>query len=101
MANEYTVKVTIGDAVVEVHGDREGIVEIVRSLADTLSSRGVRSLPALNPGPVPADTSPPTDKPEPAPTGEGRGRPTRVVDPRSFFDAKKPSSQIEAVVAAG
>jgi hypothetical protein len=74
----YKVKVTIGDAVVEVEGEEKGVVAIVKALSNVLRA----DLKALGPAPVLPSL-------EPTPRlGE--------IDIRTFFQEKKPSSDIEA-----
>jgi hypothetical protein len=84
LADEYEVKVTLGDAQVEVRGAQEGVVEIVRALSDVLSQR--------NRAPVARPSSP-------APVSDEPAR-ARQVDARSFFSAKAPSTQSEAIAVA-
>jgi hypothetical protein len=80
-AEQYDVKVTVGDAEIEVHGAKDGVVEIVRALSEVLAGRSSR----------------PAERTAPA-TGEA---PTRAsVDARSFFQEKAPSSQAEAIAVA-
>jgi hypothetical protein len=83
--NEYEVKVTLGDAQVEVRGAQEGVVEIVRALSEVLAQR--------TPAPAPRPGSEAQ-----AATDEG-GR-ARQVDARSLFKEKAPSTQSEAVAVA-
>ncbi len=83
MADEYEVKVTVGDAQVEVRGAQEGVVEIVRALSDVLVQRN----PAPTAAAVPA--SPATESHRP-----------RQVDARAFFTEKSPSTQAEAIAVA-
>jgi hypothetical protein len=93
MATEYTVKITINDATIEIAGDRDGIVEIVRELAVELRQRTPLALP---PAPPKETTSEPGLESE-EPTVE----PPRTSDPRTFFGERKPSTHVEnAVVAA-
>ena len=77
MADEYEVKVTVGDAIVEVKGARQGVVEIVETLAGILSK--------------PAESGS-TDFPP--------SSPRKQIDVRSFFGEKAPSTQIEALTVA-
>lgn len=74
----YKVKVTIGDAVVEVEGEEKGVVAIVQALSDAVrggrKTSDVVSTPATS-GPAPRLTP---------------------VDIRSFFQEKQPSSDVEA-----
>lgn len=83
MAEQYEVKVTIGDAQVEVRGAQDGVVEIVRALSDMLAHR--------NPAQVldRSLTGPVAEPPRP-----------RLVDARSFFAEKSPSTQAEAIAVA-
>jgi hypothetical protein len=84
--NEYRVKVTVGDAEVEVHGAKDGVVEIVKALSELLAGRLV------------ARAAPPQAQsvPDEGVVARARGR----VDARSFFQEKAPSSQSEAVAVA-
>lgn len=84
MAEEYEVKVAIGEVQIEVRGAQEGVVEIVRALSDVLSQRS----PAATVAPLPG--SAPTEPPHR----------TRQVDARSFFAEKAPSTQSEAIAVA-
>jgi hypothetical protein len=85
MPNEYEVKVTVGDAQIDVRGAKDGVVEIVQALSAILAARA----PAPD---SPQATPPPTE------TRPTRGR--RHVDARSFFQEKAPSSQSEAIAVA-
>jgi hypothetical protein len=80
VGEEYEVRVTVGDAVVEVKGGEKGVVAIVEALSKVL-----------------AGTAP---RPSAAGTGEGQLRPRRPVDARTFFMSKDPSTQKEAVTVA-
>ncbi len=79
---KYDVKVTVGDAEIEVHGAKDGVVEIVRALSEVLAGRVPR--------PPEKETAPSA---EPSPS---RGQ----IDARSFFQQKSPSSQSEAISVA-
>jgi hypothetical protein len=83
VADEYEVKVTLGDAQVEVRGAQEGVVEIVRALADVLTHRNTAPTAAVKPTGPAAEPSRP-----------------RQVDARSFFNQKQPSTQSEAIAVA-
>lgn len=83
MAEEYEVKVTLGDAQVEVRGAQEGVVEIVRALSEVLAQR----VPA--PTTAARATSATTEVQRP-----------RQVDARAFFAEKSPSTQAEAIAVA-
>lgn len=86
MAGEqYEVKVTVGDAQIEVHGAKDGVVEIVRALSEMMAGRG--SVPSIAAG----------DASAPMPVSGRRGV---QVDARSFFQEKAPSSQSEAIAVA-
>lgn len=76
----YKVKITIGDAVVEVEGAEKGVVEIVKALSVILA---------------PKPTTPAQMTPTPALVPEV---PSRVgpVDIRTFFAEKKPGNDQEA-----
>jgi len=81
----YKVKVTVGDATVEVEGAESGVVKIVDALADVL--RGSRKSPSFSiPGPVVSPQSPPA-----------RSVP---LDIRAFFEEKSPSTDVEAAAVA-
>lgn len=89
MANkkDYLVKVKVGDAEIEVQGAESGVVKIVEALSEVL--RGVRRPPSggfTTTVPVTAATAP--------------VRPAGPTDIRSFFEEKKPSSDIEATAVA-
>jgi hypothetical protein len=83
MPEQYQVKVTVGDAEIEVQGAQEGVVEIVRALSEILSGRPGRVADAA--APVSASDAPSR---------------SRVIDARSFFQEKAPSSQSEAIAVA-
>lgn len=76
MTDSYEVKITVGDATVEVSGAKEGVVEIVTALSAVLGG-DAGSKPDLAPGRQPAN-----------------------ADARSFFESKAPKSQNEGVVVA-
>lgn len=84
-AGAYRVKITVGDATVEVEGAESGVVKIVEAISDVL--RGPRKTGAPLPGPQPP--GPPISK--------SRGA---QVDIRSFFEEKAPSSDVEAAAVA-
>lgn len=74
----YKVKVTVGDAVVEVEGEEKGVVAIVQALSNVMRGDLKSQVPP-----------PPTAKLEPlARLGQ--------IDIRTFFDEKKPTSDVEA-----
>ena len=79
---QYDVKVTVGDAEIEVHGARDGVVEIVKALSEVLAGRAHRRQPETSPDRTPVEA------PERRPS---------QVDARSFFQEKNPSSQAEAI----
>jgi hypothetical protein len=81
---EYDVKVTVGDAQIEVRGAKDGVVEIVRALSEVLAGRASR----------PRGSRPEASTSEPSPARRGQ------VDARSFFREKAPSSQSEAISVA-
>lgn len=83
---QYEVKVTVGDAEIEVHGAKDGVVEIVRALSEVLAGRT-----ATSPRTAPTSTPELPEVPE-----RRRGQ----VDARSFFQEKAPSSQSEAISVA-
>ena len=74
----YKVKVTIGDAIVEVEGEEKGVVAIVQALSNVIRS-DLKSASAVSPFPFI----------EPSQRLE-------QIDMRTFFQEKKPSSDIEA-----
>jgi hypothetical protein len=78
----YKVKVTIGDAVVEVEGEERGVVAIVKALSNVVRSDLKTSGP-----PSAMTTFEPADR-----SGQ--------IDIRSFFQEKKPSSDVEASAVA-
>jgi hypothetical protein len=80
----YEVKVTVGDAEIEVHGAKDGVVEIVRALSEVLAGRA---------------TSPPEARAT-AVAGESQPQRRGQIDARSFFQEKAPSSQSEAIAVA-
>ena len=88
-APPYRVKLTVGDATVEVEGADSGVVRIVEALSQNLSSGARRPTAPTTPTPAPSGSSFP-------PTATG----TRAPDVRSFFEEKKPSSDVEAAAAA-
>jgi hypothetical protein len=77
----YKVKVTIGDAVIEVEGEEKGVVAIVQALSNVMRS-DVKSASPVSPIP---SVSP----------SQRLGQ----IDIRTFFQEKKPSSDIEAAAA--
>jgi len=78
---DYKVKVTVGDATVDVEGAESGVVRIVEALADVL--RGSRKSPSLSAsGPV-TTSQPPTAR-------------TAPLDIRAFFEEKAPATDVEA-----
>ena len=78
----YKVKVTIGDAVVEVEGQEKGVVAIVQALSEVLRAGRKTSVPI--------------------PTGVALEPSPRLgsVDIRTFFQQKGPSSDVEAAAVA-
>jgi hypothetical protein len=84
LADEYEVKITLGDAQIEVHGAQEGVVEIVRALSEVLTQHRPASA-----GPA-AVAVPSLGEPQRA----------RQVDARAFFIEKSPSTQVEAIAVA-
>ena len=83
----YKVRLTIGDAVVEIEGKEAGVVKLVTALKDVL--RGPRkSNMALLP-PALHESIPPLSTASP-----------RSTDIRSFFEQKSPSSDVEAAAVA-
>jgi hypothetical protein len=79
---KYEVKVTVGDAEIEVHGAKDGVVEIVRALSEVLAGRAPRSVER-------------TSSPSTEPSSRGG-----QIDAKSFFQQKSPSSQSEAISVA-
>jgi hypothetical protein len=84
-SKEYQVKVTVGDATLEIHGAESGVVRIVEALSDVL--RGGRKSTPVAAASVPSSVSSAATRPTP-------------TDIRTFFDVKKPSSDVEAATAA-
>ena len=90
----YKVKLTIGDASVEIEGHESGVVKIVEALSQNLGSQR-RSLPA------PVSGSPLLIQPSGVyPPSVSQTPPARTPDVRSFFDEKRPSSDVEAAATA-
>lgn len=85
-SKEYQVKVTVGDATLEIHGAESGVVRIVEALSDVLRG-GRRSTPIAAPASAPSSVSSAPTRPAPS-------------DIRNFFELKKPSSDVEAAAAA-
>jgi hypothetical protein len=81
-SSEYRVKVTIGDATVEVEGKETGVVKIVEALTEVL--RGSRRAAPVLPAPSGTVVSSVPSFRE------------KTVDIRTFFEEKKPSSDVEA-----
>jgi hypothetical protein len=84
----YKVKIVIGDATVEVEGAETGVVKIVEAVSDVL--RGSRK---------PSGSFPVETIPSPPAIHSSSARST-AVDIRSFFEAKAPSSDVEAATVA-
>jgi hypothetical protein len=85
MAEQYEVKVKVGEAEIEVRGAQDGVVAIVEALSKVLA-----------PGPSPAGGSQ-------RDSGGGSRRPAperRSVDARTLFAEKAPSTQKEALAVA-
>lgn len=86
MPDQYDVKVTVGDAEIEVHGAQAGVVQIVKALSEILAGRAAQPQPKVS-----------------TESDEGPVRATsrlRHVDARTFFQQKAPSSQVEAIAVA-
>lgn len=79
----YKVKVTIGDATVEVEGQEKGVVAIVRALNEVVRT-GRKSA-----GTIPVSPSTLPSSPEPS-------HRSGHTDIRSFFLEKHPSTDVEA-----
>jgi len=94
MPDGYKVKVSIGDAIVEVEGDREGIAGIVADLLNALPNREQLALPAG--APKIEQPSSMTDSPP-----DASERSVEATDPKSLFARKKPSTLVESAVTAG
>lgn len=103
----YTIRVTIGDATVEVSGDdREGLVQTVRDLKDVM---GLGPRPMLTSGrtseAASSDNSPsggeaPSDQKD-LPESKAPEVPSQEpLDAREFFKQKSPSTQVEAAAVA-
>ena len=93
----YTVKITVGDAVVEVEGAESGVVKIVEAISGVLRSGGGVRKSASS-----ADFETTLFR---VPGTATSMLTTPVVsrdarDIRSFFEEKAPSSDVEAVAAA-
>src|SRR5688572_23996630 len=86
-AAAYKVKVTIGDASIEVEGAESGVVKIVEAFSQSLGPGRRSAIPSSS------AVFPPTISPSPVPSG-------RLQDVRSFFNEKKPTSDVEAAAAA-
>lgn len=84
-SREYRVKVKVGDAMLDIQGAETGVVRIVEALSDVLrgAKRNVTSPTAGIISPV----SPSAPR-------------SSSVDIRSFFEEKKPSSDVEASAVA-
>ncbi|MEX0827302.1 MAG: hypothetical protein WD184_11185 [Acidimicrobiia bacterium] len=76
---KYDVRITVGDATVEVAGAEDGVVRIVEALAGVLRAGGGTPRAASD------------DTPQ---------RQANLADPRSLFAAKNPKTQNEGVVVA-
>ena len=84
----YKVKLTIGDASVEVEGAESGVVKIVEALSQALIPR--RATVSSSPSAFP-----------PAVAGSPPSLPSaRPPDVRSFFEQKRPGSDVEAAATA-
>jgi hypothetical protein len=84
--NNYKIKMKIGDAEVEVEGAESGVVKIMEALSESLRSTARTNLNPLPPGGTAFPNAVSTTRP--------------VSDIRSFFEQKKPSSDIEATAVA-
>lgn len=105
---EYTVRVTIGERSLEVTGPVDGLPELVKSLAQALEPVPL----ALGPGgtdDLGVNESSETQRDEKSPPDEEQheelsaaatSQPGTRPDPKTFFEEKKPSTQIEAAVVA-
>jgi hypothetical protein len=78
---EYKVKIMVGDATVEIEGEEQGVVSIVAALSKILEGRPQRPVAETGGQVIVGKISPP-----------------RIIDIRTFFEEKKPSSDIEAAV---
>ncbi|HEV2426422.1 MAG TPA: hypothetical protein VGZ29_16470 [Terriglobia bacterium] len=88
--NEYKVKLKMGDTEVEVEGAESGVVKIVQALSEVI--RGPRRTSASTPLSVqPGGSLVPVSSAQ-----KSAGH----TDIRSFFEEKKPSSDIEAAAVA-
>jgi hypothetical protein len=81
----YKVKITIGDATVEVEGGESGVVRIVEAIS--------RALRVSTTSEVPGEATIPSPTPPTQPGGP-------QIDIRSFFEQKPPSSDVEAATVA-
>jgi hypothetical protein len=88
----YKVQVKVGDAEIVVEGGESGVVKIVEALSEMLRtpSRRVGSYPVVNPATLIS----------PAYNTQPKSGPSAETNIRSFFEEKKPSSDIEAAVVA-
>lgn len=80
----YKVKVTVGDAIVEIEGPEKGVATIVRSLSEIL-----RRQPEVPGEPPPASSYDPSKSSKP-----------EFLDIRTFFNEKEPKSDKEATATA-
>jgi hypothetical protein len=83
-SKEYQVKVTVGDATLEIQGAENGVVRIVEALSEVL--RGSRRSTPIAAASMPSSASSASTRPAP-------------TDIRTFFEMKKPSSDVEAATA--
>lgn len=90
----YKVKVTVGDATVEIEGPKAGAVELLAALTSMLQSRPITSREQ-----APFTGQEQVEPPERDAISESATR-SDSVDIRSFFEEKQPSSDIEAAAAA-
>ena len=83
-SKDYRVKVKVGDATLDIQGEEAGVVKIVEALSDVL--RGVKKGTPISAGSTPSAVSPTISR-------------STSTDIRSFFEEKKPSSDVEAAAA--
>ena len=96
-AKGYTVKITVGDAVVEVEGPESGVVKIVEAISVILRNATAPRRGAL-PGRTESSDWRPTSSSVATVSTTTSSRDTRDI--RAFFEEKAPSSDVEAAAAA-
>ncbi len=96
MENEksFKVKITIGDAAVEVEGDVDGVTQIVESLKSVLQAQRFPSTTIPIPNYEPTSELNGTELPT-----QSTNSSNSVEDIRTFFNQKKPKNNPEAAAA--